>query len=155
MENDKLMHVVGSLYDCTANLIVMGKLGQEALGYACLIDKKDIAPEGAMIGDIPEEEHPKGTAYEGKNHINLVLHSIGIVFFVPMTWDHATGSITYNDVISKFSELAPSNKDPTDWIDIIAKAFNDTTDVSTIYAKKIGQENKYIGWRPTTQPYGS
>ena len=94
MENDKLMHVVGSFYDCTANLTVMGKLGHEAPGYACLIDNKDIVPDGAMIGDILEEEYLKGTSYEGKNHINLVLHSISIVFFVPGTISRAPSPTT-------------------------------------------------------------
>ena len=93
MDGNKLKQIFGSLYNHINNLVGVGKLGPKALGCVCLIAKESTVLKGAMIGDILQN-----TSYHGHGHKELVL--------CPMTWKHVTGSITKNDIIKEFLELA-------------------------------------------------
>ena len=101
MDGNKLKQIFGSLYNHINNLVGVGKLGPKALGCVCLIAKESTVLKGAMIGDILQN-----TSYHGHGHKELVLCPPDILFFGPMTWKHVTGSITKNDVIKEFLELA-------------------------------------------------
>ena len=97
-----------------------------------------------MIGDVLTEAHFKGTTHENKQETHLVLRLVGIVFFVPMTWDHVTGSITDTDVVDSFSALAGNNEDPMDWFHSIVQANNDMANVGIICTNILGNETTYI-----------
>ena len=70
--------------------------------------------------------------------------SVGMVFFVPMTWDHVTGSIADTDIVDNFSALAGNNEDPMNWIHSIVQANNDMADVGIICANILRNETTYI-----------
>ena len=79
------------------------------VGYSMLVCKKGSIPAGSMIGEFLTEKHLKGTTYEIRQEIDLVLHSIGIVFSVPITWEHVTGSVADTEVVNSLSALARNN----------------------------------------------
>ena len=97
-----------------------------------------------MIREVLTEAHLKGMSYEGTQQTNLVLHYVGIIFLVPMTCDHITGSITDGDIVDGFSVLAGEDGNPMDWICTIIKANNDPTEVSTICTNISRSESTYI-----------
>ena len=84
MEAGVLKHISGSMYDSVDNLVGTAKLAPAALGYSMLIFKKDLVPAGSMVGEVLTEAHLAGTAHENKQETNLVMRSVGLVFFVPM-----------------------------------------------------------------------
>ena len=90
MEAGAPKHIAGSIYDSVDNLVAVSKLAPAALGYSMLICKISSVPAGSMIGDILTKAHLAGTTHKNKQETNLVLRSVGTVFFVPMTWDHVT-----------------------------------------------------------------
>ena len=119
MDAGDLKHISGSLYDSVDSLVGTAKLDPAVLGYSMLICKKSLVPAGSMIGEVLTEEHLKNTSHEGKNETDLVLRSVPLIFFVPMTWDHITGDIRDSDVVDSFSALAGNTDDPMDWINSI------------------------------------
>ena len=140
MESNKLKHIVGSLYECIGNIASTAKFTPKALGYVCLFIKNATIPEGAMIGEILKEEHLVNTSYHGQGqHTDLVLNYLNILFFFPMIWEHVKVSITDNDIITKFANLAP-NKDPEDLIHSIAKAKNESAAIGEIFTNISGSE---------------
>ena len=143
MENSDLKHISGSLYDSVDNLAGTAKLDAAALGYSVLICKKDLVPAGSMIGEVLTEDHLKNTTHEGKNETDLVLRSVPLVFFVPMTWDHVRGCIKDDTVVDTFSALAGNDKDPYDWIHCVLQAIVDTGDIANICTNIRGDEEGY------------
>ena len=144
MEAGDLKHISGSMYDSVDNLAGTAKLAPTALGYSMQIFKKSLVPTGSMIGDILPEEYLVGMTHGSKNETDLVLRSVGLIFFVPMTWNHVTGSIRNSKVIDNFSALASNNDDPHDWIHSIVQSINDTAEVGIICANIAGKETTYI-----------
>ena len=109
-----------------------------------LICKKGPVPAGSMVGDVLTEAHLKGTTDENKQETDLVPRSVDIIFFIPMTWDYVTGSITAIDVVNSFSALTENNEDPMDWIHSIVQANNDMANVGIICVNILGNESTYI-----------
>ena len=78
------------MYDSVDNLGDVAKLAPAALGYSMLVRKKGSVPADSMISEVFTEDHIKGMTHENRQETDLVLHSIVIVLFVSMAYDHGS-----------------------------------------------------------------
>ena len=143
MEGANLARIVGSIENRTDSLTNLGKLPPHALGYALVITKKANLPPNAMAGEVLLDAAFTGTSFYEKDHNDLVLRSVPIMYLMGMKAQIVQGPVNSAKVIDGFTAMGEGG-DPEDWIKAINMALNQKADVDKIFANISGQEKKYV-----------